>query len=182
MQRTYLSLLLLVLAIVAGWLLVDKETKKSQSPAKKVVENKERTLGYPPSSSRAATSPPTNPELGISGHPDALAFGTDAFPPEREASILLELLEVYRRQFGTFPTGNENAHFMNALAGSNSSGLVIFPLTHPRISTQGELLDAWANPFHFHLIDRHHLEVRSAGQDGELFTSDDITTPPRRSP
>ncbi len=131
----------------------------------------------PPAPYRPAVAPPIDAGAGDSGHPDASAFGTAAIPPEREAAVLLDFLQIYRREFGAFPTGNENAHFLNALAGANPGGLVIFPLGHPRVSPDGELLDAWGRPFHFHVIDRHHIEVRSHGPDGVLFTEDDLVAP-----
>jgi hypothetical protein len=130
----------------------------------------------PPAPGRAAVAAPVVDE-GKAGHPDALSFGTAAIAPEREAEVLFGFLQAYRGEFGAFPTGNENAHFLNALAGANPAGLVIFPLKHPRVSAAGELLDAWGTPFHFHVIDSQQLEVRSAGADREWFTTDDLIHP-----
>lgn len=176
MRRRILIPLVICVAIIAVFLLPKQEIENPASPPDLATQTEFTPL--PASPSRPANSPPNTPDPG---HPDALAFGTADIPPEREIAVLMELLEVYRREFGSFPTGNENPHFINALAGANPSQLVIFPISHPRISATGELLDAWASPFHFHLIDRHHLEIRSAGPDREFFTDDDITTPQRSS-
>ncbi len=66
---------------------------------------------------------------------------------------------------------------MNALRERNPYGLPIFPITHPRLDTEGALLDAWGRRFHFHPVSRHHLEIRSLGPDGEIFTRDDLMVP-----
>lgn len=182
MKRANLWLLLLCLCFLAGLLMlatmerIAKRAAVESPPPSRVVVEEEPPV---PAPARAAVEAPVA-EAEFSGHPDALAFGTDAIAPEREVAVLYDFLHAYRREFGAFPTGNENAHFLNALAGANPGQLTIFPIDHPRVSPDGELLDAWGRPFHFHVIDRNYLEVRSAGPDGELFTDDDITAPPPR--
>jgi len=183
MRRANLWLLLVCLAFIAGLLFLATMRKVAQKPVTPVaVSPRAAAASLPPSPSRPALAPPAALS-DKSGHPDAASFGTPAIPPEHEPELILGLLEFYRREFGAFPTGNENAHFLNALAGTNPSGLVIFPPGHPRVSAAGDLLDAWGNPFHFHAISRDHLEVRSAGPDGGFFTPDDLVAPtPRGSP
>lgn len=178
MKRANFWLLLVCLAFLAGLLML----ATMERVAKKILPETRRThtpATVAPASSpdRPALAPPPQTADAAEGHPDAQFFGSATIPPEREAELLLEFLRAYRHEFGAFPTGNENAHFLNALAGANPGRLVVFPRNHPRVSENGELLDAWGNPFHFHPIDRHHLEVRSAGPDGELFTADDLTAP-----
>lgn len=176
MKRANLWLLLFCLLFLAVLLMlatmerVVKRAGRGDSPAVKVVEP-----AAPAPGRVAVAAPVAGGEF--SGHPEALSFGTAAIAPEREAEVLFGFLQAYRGEFGAFPTGNENAHFLNALAGSNPAGLVIFPLQHPRVSAAGELLDAWGRPFHFHSIDRQQLEVRSAGADGEFYTADDLIHP-----
>ena len=177
MKRANLWLLLLCLLFLAGLLMlatmerVVKRAERAEIAPVRVVEPVTPAPGRP-----AVAAPPA--ALGeFSGHPDALSFGTAAIPPEREAEVLFGFLQAYRGEFGAFPTGNENAHFLNALAGANPAGRVIFPMQHPRVSAAGELLDAWGKPFHFHSIDRRQLEVRSAGADGEFYTADDLIHP-----
>jgi hypothetical protein len=185
MKRTNLWLLLCCLIFLAGMLMLatmeriaKRAAVESPPPPPRVVVDEEPPSPAPTPARAAVEAPVADAEF--SGHPDALAFGTDAIAPEREVAVLFDFLHAYRREFGAFPTGNENAHFLNALAGANPGQMVIFPIDHPRVSPDGELLDAWGRPFHFHAIDRHHLEVRSAGPDRELFTDDDIIAPPAR--
>jgi hypothetical protein len=113
-------------------------------------------------------------------HPMAVSFGNDPALAAREPALLLEILEFYRKEFGTFPAGQENADIMNALTGNNPRRLPIFPRKHPRMDASGNLLDAWGKPFVFHPLSSQHLEVMSCGPDGKIFTTDDIRVPPPR--
>ena len=137
--------------------------------------------GTQPGHSRGAvaTLPPDSRDIQkVSAHPLAVSFGNNPELAAKEPAILLEILRFYRMEFGSFPAGQENSDIMNALTGNNPGKLPVFPLKHPRIDARGNLLDAWGNPFIFHPVSSQHLEVRSKGPDGEIFTDDDITVPP----
>ena len=130
-----------------------------------------------------AIHPPDPTRLSpIQPHPDAITFGHPNIPPEREAHLLLSFFEIYRERFGSFPTGENNAQFMNALRGNNPAALGIFPMEHPRLDEEGQLLDAWGTPFIFHKHSRDHLEIRSAGPDRSPYTPNDILVPHRPAP
>jgi hypothetical protein len=125
-----------------------------------------------------AVRPPDPSRLQkVSSHPMAVSFGKSPGRVAEECSILLEILQFYRQEFGAFPTGEDNASIMNALKGNNPSGLPIFPSEHPRFAEDGSLLDAWGKPFFFHTISSQQIEVRSLGPDRIIFTDDDISVP-----
>lgn len=132
-----------------------------------------------PAESPALTPPLKADSPSDSSHPNAVAFGSAALSPTQEPQLLLSFLEFYRERFGQFPAGEDNAQFMNALRGLNPEGLAIFPFAHPRLDANGALLDAWGRPFYFHQLSRDHVEVRSAGPDGEWYTPDDLMAPRR---
>lgn len=88
--------------------------------------------------------------------------------------VVYSLLGYYRNAFGAFPTGEDNRQIVNALAGNNPKGLAILPRDHPAINAEGELVDRWQTPFFFHIISRENVEVRSAGEDREMYTADDL--------
>ncbi len=133
-----------------------------------------------PAPGAVAVLPPDPASLQrMRSHPMAVSFGQSPDLAAAEPSTLLEILQFYRQEFGSFPAGEDNAAIMNALRGNNPSGMPIFPSKHPRISKDGSLLDAWGKPFFFHVISSQHIEVRSLGPDGEIFTEDDIAVPKR---
>lgn len=125
----------------------------------------------------ALRRPRADEVASVPPHPNAVAFGSPAIPPEREPAVLLGFFELYRQRFGAFPAGEDNAQFMNALCGANAERLAIFPPGHGRFDGDGALLDAWGQPFRFHGVSRQRLEIHSAGPDGEWFTEDDLHVP-----
>ncbi len=128
---------------------------------------------------RISVSPPAD-IAAVRPHPNAVSFGSDPSAAQREPQQLLRLFEFYRESFGSFPSGEGNAQFMNALRGANPERLPIFPEKHPRLNPDGELLDFWGSPFFFHQISSDHIEIRSYGPDREIFTGDDIIAPDKR--
>ncbi len=177
--------LVAALLLATGALLLPTDTPKPPAPSTPAqVENHQpdphpqAQLAPPPLTQHprqpadqpALISPSPNPVN--SPHPDAIAFGSSAFPPGREPDLLLRFLEIYRDRFRQFPTAEDNPQVMNALRGANPDALAIFPNDHPRLNAHGALLDAWGTPFFFHPLSRDHLEVRSAGPDRELFTTE----------
>lgn len=169
-----------ILALLTLWYL---ERFPSKNPSSSPQVSQSLTPSSSPKSpvGTIATLPlPTENLSPAPSHPLAVSFGADPSLAHREAAILLEILEFYRKEFGSFPAGQENADIMNALTGNNPQRLPIFPRPHPRIDPQGRLLDAWGKPFVFHPLSSQHLEVISSGPDGEIFTTDDIRVPPPR--
>ncbi len=127
---------------------------------------------------RIALHPPQQDELAqVPPNPMAAGIGSAKVPPEREIALVLELFQIYRREFGAFPAGESNAHFMNALRGANPGKLPVFQLQHPRLDPAGNLTDPWGQPYLFHAVSRDRLEIRSKGPDREIHTPDDLVAP-----
>lgn len=169
--------LLLTLLFLAFWL----SQRSRTTPPTAVL--KPPTPSIPPLSAAGVIATRALPTAALSpepSHPLAVSFGTDLSLAAKEPALLLEILEFYRREFGVFPAGQENADIMKALTGNNPQRLSIFPRQHQRIDADGRLLDAWGRPFVFHPISSQHLEVMSLGPDGEIFSADDIRVPPPR--
>lgn len=175
--RFVTTTLLLTLLFLALWL-----SQRSRTTPPTAVLKPPAPISQPPSApgaiaTRALPMAALSPEPS---HPLAVSFGSDPSLAAKEPALLFEILEFYRREFGTFPAGQENADIMNALTGNNPQRLPIFPRPHPRIDAAGRLLDAWGRPFVFHPISSQLLEVMSLGPDGEIFSADDIRVPPPR--
>jgi len=130
-----------------------------------------------------ALAAPQSSELATTETP-ALAdkIGSPSTPPEQEAKVVLDLLKLYRRLFGSYPAGENNSQLVNALLGANKQKLPLLPRDHPRLNAKGELVDAWGTPFFFHQNSRSSVEVRSAGADRLMYTDDDIVAGKKPSP
>ncbi len=69
-----------------------------------------------------------------------------------------------------------NEEITRALTGRNPLELAFIPSTHPAINARGLLCDRWGTPFHFHPVANDRIDVRSAGADRKLFTTDDAVS------
>jgi len=164
-------------AIIFFW---PSERERPPIPASPDVSE---TAGAPAPALRAAAAsiafnPPTPAE--IASHPRsplADALGSANVAPAAEPRLVYDLFRFYLREFGSFPAGENNAQWINALRGSNPGRLPILPYDHPRLAPDGSLLDAWSEPFFIHQISQSQIQIRSAGPDRALFTTDDITFP-----
>jgi hypothetical protein len=167
-----LILLLIVLGILTVWML---RVLNDPSIQKAVQKNKDSRSAPPPDPAlqlippnpSAAGSPATD-QLVLDLHQELLNKET---PPERELEIIQDLLSQHQRALGSSSFGDNN-DVTRALVGDTGDGIWL-PRQSPRIRN-GELLDRWGTPYWFHANGVNQVEIRSAGPDQSLFTSDDI--------
>jgi hypothetical protein len=101
--------------------------------------------------------------------------GPDVVPDaaREEADGIALNLRNYGSRYGGNPSGT-NAEIVKALNGGNAQGVRFLSQELLRLNSQGELVDRWDTPYFFHQMSASHMEVRSAGPDKMLWTSDDI--------
>jgi len=159
-------LLLICILVVIGFTFISLQ-KTPNGP----VERESTTIIESPANE------PTQPPVQTPIHPMAASFGSTNIPAEKEPEVLLEMLQAWRRQTGSFPTAEDNRLLVSKLIGNNEAGIRLFPASHLRISPSGELIDGWGTPYVFHHISSQYLEIRSAGPDRVAYTTDDIVVP-----
>ena len=80
----------------------------------------------------------------------------------------------YGAMFGGNPVGT-NPEITSQLSGNNPKHVNFLNAeAGMRINENGELVDPWGRPYFFHQISAHEMEIRSAGADGKMWTSDDL--------
>ena len=80
----------------------------------------------------------------------------------------------YAARFGGNPVG-DNAEITAALTGQNVRQQVFVTSDDGlRTDRQGRLVDNWGTPYFFHQLSRTETEIRSAGPDKRMWTSDDL--------
>ena len=104
--------------------------------------------------------------------PGGYAATTQPDPAREEAEEVALNLRNFSQRFGGNPVGT-NAEITKALNGGNAAAANYLPASR-RTNAGGELLDIWGTPYFFHQMSASHMEVRSAGPDKMLWTSDDI--------
>ena len=79
----------------------------------------------------------------------------------------------HRAALGGNPVGT-NVEITNALFGDNVKQIRQPMPDGSRINGNGELCDPWGTPYFFHQESGQKMQVRSAGPDLTMWTSDDI--------
>lgn len=124
--------------------------------------------------------PPRAPSLAVVAPPP---IPPDLPPPKEPVVVSPEaardidnvqfVLRDYRLRLGANPEGT-NAEIMRKVLGANNAH-VHFDLPEGQsLNEKGELLDHWGTPYFFHQLSAKEMEIRSAGPDRKLYTSDDI--------
>jgi hypothetical protein len=140
----------------------------------------------PPTPRAASTSPPPESEAGkqldsrATGSPLAAEFFSRSGNAARDVQIVHEMLRLYLRamhQRQGFPIGNDS-DLVRVLTGHNPMHLVILPSDHPGVRADGRLCDRWGTPIWVHARGNNAFEIRSAGPDLRMFTSDDLVANP----
>ncbi len=114
-----------------------------------------------------AVAPATTPALTlVKGDTTQKAANSDP-----QLLFVKQMLRDYRVALGEEPVGN-NSEITKALLGANSRK-ARFVTTEAKLNGARQLVDRWNHPYFFHQLSRVHMEVRSAGPDGVMWTSDD---------
>jgi hypothetical protein len=96
------------------------------------------------------------------------------FPAETAVENMSRAIHQYGEMFGGNPIGT-NPEFARQLGGDNPKHInFISADAGMRVNGDGELVDPWGTPYFFHQLSGSDTEVRSAGPDRIMWTSDDI--------
>lgn len=162
----------------------------SRSGDTEIATSSKGEVALPPDgdSSTPAFSPAPAPAPLAAPNPPSARRQTPAAPPlpanQRPAPAVPEPaqaavealalnLREYRDRFGGNPVGN-NAEIVREMDGGNAKGAAFLPAGVKRLNGQGELIDEWGVPYFFHQESADQMEVRSAGADRVMWTSDDL--------
>ena len=110
------------------------------------------------------------------GAPPAPAVAIPARPEpdgKQELENVQAMFRDFRTRLGENPVGT-NAEIMKAVMGGNAVKANLGPPPGQGLNEKGELVDRWGSPYFFHQLSKDSMEIRSAGPDLKLWTSDDI--------
>ena len=82
-------------------------------------------------------------------------------------------LRDYRTALGGNPVGT-NAEITSSLLGNNLKQVKIPLPDGSTVNGAGEMCDPWGTPLFFHQQSGTKMEIRSAGADRKMYTSDDV--------
>ncbi|MBB5032187.1 type II secretion system protein GspG [Prosthecobacter vanneervenii] len=147
---------LLLLVATACWLLMHFSKRPDSKPA---------TITPAPVVTNPQPQPAVAPQQVDTGLENEAAS---------DVQRITRVLRDYRTIAGDNPIGS-NAEIVQALSGDNIKQAKILPPDMP-LNGNGELVDRWGTPYFFHQLSRTSMEIRSAGSDRRMWTSDDVFT------
>lgn len=103
-------------------------------------------------------------------------YGNPATSPENDLTQVSHLMENFLllvKSAATRPL-SANEDWAAAFRGHNPAHERFLPDRHAASNSQGQLVDRWGTPLFFHALGGGRFELRSAGPDRQLWTSDDI--------
>ncbi len=89
----------------------------------------------------------------------------------------LDNVQFMLRDFRALTHGNPegtNAEIMKSVMGGNGNQVRLGPPQGQTLNEQGELVDRWGTPYFFHQLSKDEMEIRSAGPDRKMWTTDDV--------
>lgn len=95
--------------------------------------------------------------------------------PEARAQVesVSFMFRDFRTRMGENPVGT-NAEIMKAVMGGNPAKARLGPPEGQGLNDQGELVDRWGTAYFFHQMAKDKMEIRSAGPDRQMWTTDDV--------
>jgi hypothetical protein len=118
--------------------------------------------------SRAASPDPLPGSIAGTNEPPAL-------PPLTVLDKARVVIHNYHAAFGENPVGT-NPEIAAALQGKNPKQINFLAESGLRLNDKGEIIDGYGTPFFFHQISGQEMEIRSAGPDRVMWSSDDLVT------
>ncbi|RYD68107.1 MAG: hypothetical protein EOP83_01480 [Verrucomicrobiaceae bacterium] len=128
---------------------------------------------------------PDQPAASLTGNPSASerlleGYADASTPPIEDLKKIQRVAAGYFsvvKNSSRFPIGG-NADLAAALRGENPNHETYVPEGHPVFSKDGLLVDRWGSPLVVHPEAWTQLELRSAGPDKIVYTSDDLVLKP----
>jgi hypothetical protein len=137
----------------------------------------ETELAPPSNETEPVEIVPGAPRTATRRTPIENVAGPEPLPGLTPAAVLQNMRSAvrdYGARFGGNPIGN-NREITAKLNGGNPNQIVFLKEEDGmRINQRGELIDNWGTPFFFHQISGTEMEIRSAGPDRKMWTSDDL--------
>ncbi len=180
--------LLITLALIAGLLLVwmrgretappavPPERVPAVEPASRVPEEKVQPVSVEtPVVSRAEVAAALPVVVAPGDESEATTEALPSLAPEQALEALRLILRNYGLRYQGNPVGN-NVEITAALTGDNPNGVHFLDAARDGVNADGALVDGWGTPYFFHQLAALEMEIRSAGPDRTMWTSDDLVT------
>jgi hypothetical protein len=182
MKRIFWFGIFLLAAAALVFLLNSKKSASVEnSPADKIAGSKNFITNNLPAApidlTSVAGAVSNSPAENLAAKAGEMVADTNAvtdLPPQTVLQNVRRAVRQYGEMFGGNPIG-DNSEISAALNGKNPKQInFIDPSAGMRLNEKGELVDAWNTPYFFHQLSASDMDIRSAGLDKIMWTSDDL--------
>jgi hypothetical protein len=103
-------------------------------------------------------------------------YANPATTPQRDLALMGQMISSFLTLFKRAADRplSANEEWSAALRGQRADAEPWLREGHRSLDAQGRLIDRWQTPLHFHALGQKQWEIRSAGPDRQLWTSDDL--------
>lgn len=172
---------LLAVAVVALAAVVLMRGSVPKPGASAQAPRPERAVAVPRADSEPPPPPTPSEQMPVPPGPAISADHIPRWTPDEGAVLAPEpalesvrlVVRNYAARFKGNPVGN-NAEITATLRGDNPAGAQFLDATVHRVNERGEWVDGWGQPYFFHQESAQEMEIRSAGPDRVMWTSDDV--------
>jgi len=150
-------------------------------------------LRHPPIPPTETSSPTTSPEIQVTEIPSGSRpppnrppqlvgevilrdYAKTNLPPQNDLTLMSHLMGnalLLLKSAANRPL-SANEDWADFLKGQNSAHERFLSDNHTVLNQKGQLIDRWGTPLFFHALGNGRYEIRSAGPDKTMWTSDDI--------
>jgi hypothetical protein len=162
----------LIILVIAGFWYLCRDQKKAIAESEAVVTSRSIIVTETP----VAAKPPQSAVKALLGETILSEYANTNASPQNDLTLMSHLMEnavLLLKSSANRPL-SANEDWAAFLRGGNSARERFLPETHVALNTKGQLIDRWGTPLFFHALGNGRYDLRSAGPDKTMWTSDDI--------
>jgi hypothetical protein len=159
-----------VLVILGFWLLSRDGNKPAETEP--VVTSRSIKVTETP----IAASLRENQARPLVGEVILAEYAKTNLPPQNDLTLMSHLMEnsVLLLKAAANRPLSANEDWADFFRGVNAAHERFLPENHASLNAKGQLIDRWGTPLFFHALGNGRYDLRSAGPDKTMWTSDDI--------
>jgi hypothetical protein len=122
------------------------------------------------------TTPATGRGNPLLGETILRGYADTSLPPENDLTLMSRLMEnslLLLKAAANRPL-SANEDWADLFHGKNAAREEFLPTQHAALNGKGQLIDRWQTPLFFHALGGGRYEIRSAGPDQQMWTTDDL--------
>ena len=165
-------------AILAALSFIGWKLARPQAPALPPQTPRQETIpaGIVVTESNSPAPPAAPTARDTPGDRLLVGYGDPAQPPQNDVVLIARMIAnflILDKQATDRPL-SANEEWSAALRGKRPGSGPWISDGPPVFDSQHRLIDRWGTPLHFHALGGKQWEIRSAGPDRKLWTSDDL--------